>query len=354
MSYQDELFRDLEQKTKEIVNEMPDYMRKFFSHLKGQGMSPRTRLQYAYDLNRFYSYLSSSPGFKSENIKTLTAHDILDKLTIDDYQEYIESLEYYKKTDKNGNVTTSLSSPSMIARKVASLRSMLSYFHKIGEISENISDLIDSPKIPEKTIVALDKDGVARLLKAITDTEGMSDREIKRHKLIEKRDYAIMMLLLGTGIRVSELVGIDLSDIDFYNASILITRKGGDEDEVYFGSQVESALDDYLLNCRDELLKGNEEDAFFVSMQHKRITERSVEILVKNYALKANLNMKVTPHTMRRTYGTNLYEETSDIYLVADALHHASVETTKKHYAKLSKDHKRIAAAKSSTLFENN
>ncbi|MDO5441931.1 MAG: tyrosine-type recombinase/integrase, partial [Bacillota bacterium] len=125
------------------------------------------------------------------------------------------------------------------------------------------------------------------------------------------------------------------------------------QDEVYFGEEVEEALTKYLEDGRDTLLGPNNTDsAFFLSMQHKRLSVRNVEMLIKGYAQKAGLNTKVTPHALRRTFGTNLYEETGDIYLVADALHHASVETTKRHYAKMSKDHKRIAATKSSTLFE--
>ena len=212
---------------------------------------------------------------------------------------------------------------------------------------------MDVPKIPDKNIAVMDKEQVARILAAVKDTEGMSEGELKRHSKIITRDFAIMMLFFGTGIRVSELVGINVSDIDFYNASLLVTRKGGDEDEVYFGDEVEAALSEYLENGRDALLSANvSEQAFFLSMQHKRISVRNVETMIKGYAAKAGLNMKVTPHALRRTFGTNLYEETADIYLVADALHHSSVETTKKHYAKMSKDHKRIAASKSSTLFE--
>ena len=162
------------------------------------------------------------------------------------------------------------------------------------------------------------------------------------------------MLFLGTGLRVSELVGIDFDDIDFYNASILVTRKGGDEDEVFFGQEVQDALSEYFEEGRPALLVPEiEEKAFFISMQHKRLTVRSVQKMIEGYAKKAGLNSNVSPHAMRRSFATNLYDETSDIYLVADALHHASVETTRKHYARMNDEHKRIAAKKSSSMFEN-
>ena len=122
---------------------------------------------------------------------------------------------------------------------------------------------MDLPKIPDKNIVTMDKSQVQRILAAVNDTAGMSEGEILRHSKIIKRDHAIMMLFFGTGIRVSELVGIDISDIDFYNASLLITRKGGDEDEVYFGSEVQEALEDYVLADREALLAGKDDPALF-------------------------------------------------------------------------------------------
>ncbi len=354
MSYQTELYTKINIQANEIISDMPVFAKKFFNHVRDTGMSPRTKLQYAYDMRRFFEYIENSSGFKDVNIKSASPSDILDKLTIDDIQEYIDTLEFYSVEGENGSKETRLSSPSIKARRVSSLRSFYRYYFKIGDITNNLADLMDVPKIPDKKIIVMDRDQVSRILAAVKDTEGLSEKELKRHNKIIKRDFAIMMLFLGTGIRVSELVGIDIEDVDFYMDSILVTRKGGDEDEVYFGEEVEAALLDYTHEDRDMLLAGNtKESALFLSMQHKRISVRSVELMIKAYAQKAGLNMKLTPHALRRTFGTNLYNETGDIYLVADALHHSSVETTKKHYAQMNKDHKRIAAKKSSTLFEN-
>jgi len=354
MSYQSDLYSKINLQANEIISDMPVFAKKFFNHLRDQGMSPRTKLQYAYDMRRFFDYLEGSAGFKGVNLKSCSPSDVLDKLTIDDIQEYIDTLEYYTVLDGENKEIKKLASPSIKARRVSSLRSFYRYYFKIGDITNNLADLMDVPKIPDKKIVVMDKEQVSRILAAVKDTEGLDEKELKRRRKIIKRDYAIMMLFLGTGIRVSELVGIDIEDVDFYMDSIIVTRKGGDEDEVFFGPEVEEALLDYCHEDRDILLAGNtKESALFLSTQHKRIGVRNVEILIKGYAQKAGLNMKLTPHALRRTFGTNLYNETGDIYLVADALHHSSVETTKKHYAQMSKDHKRIAAKKSSTLFED-
>ena len=351
--YQNDLRLSLDKKVDEIVGQLPDFASSFFKDLKIIGKSERTRLEYAYDMKRFFDFIGNQSGFRNVALKSLKATEILDVLTYDDIQEYLDTLNTHPITDKHGKTREVLSSPSSKARKISSLRSFYKYYFKKGKIHSNLSDLMDLPKIPDRNIVVMDKEQVQRILSAVSDTSGMADGERIRHEKIIKRDYAIMMLFFGTGIRVSELVGIDLPDIDFYNASLMITRKGGDEDVVYFGPEVEEAIADYVDSDRSALLAGKEETALFVSMQHKRMSVRSVQLMIKGYAEKAGLNMKVTPHALRRTFASQVYSNTSDIYLVAEALHHSSVETTRKHYARMSKERKREAAKAVSDLFED-
>jgi site-specific recombinase XerD len=157
---------------------------------------------------------------------------------------------------------------------------------------------------------------------------------------------ALLTLLLGTGIRVSECVGLDLNDIDFKNGGIRIHRKGGKEVTVYFGTEVEDALLDYLEERNQMIAEEGSENALFLSMQKKRIAVRSVENLVKKYSRMVTPLKKITPHKLRSTYGTSLYKETGDIYLVADVLGHSDVNTTKKHYAALEDERRRSARNK--------
>ena len=165
------------------------------------------------------------------------------------------------------------------------------------------------------------------------------------HKQTQIRDMAILTLLLGTGIRVSECVGLNLDDVDFDNNAIRVIRKGGNEALVYFGDEVEKALLDYIQGPRKEVqTKSGHENALFISMNNTRITPRSVERLVKKYARLVTTVKKITPHKLRSTFGTALYQETGDIYLVADTLGHKDVNTTKKHYAALDEERKRRAA----------
>ncbi len=230
--------------------------------------------------------------------------------------------------------------------KMSALRSFYGYFFKRQVISKNPTLLVDMPKLHDKAIIRLDTDEVAMLLDYIE--HGCSELTGQRKVYYEKtknRDFAIIILLLGTGIRVSECVGLDIQDVDFKNNGIKVVRKGGNEMVVYFGEEVENALKTYLYTTRKSVnpLPGHE-NALFLSTQRRRIGVQAVENMVKKYAREVTPNKKITPHKLRSTYGTTLYKETGDIYLVADVLGHKDVNTTKKHYAAIDENRRRLAA----------
>ena len=211
-------------------------------------------------------------------------------------------------------------------------------------IEKNPAALVKMPKQHEKNIVRLDVDEIAILLDEAESGEKLTERQKIYHNKTKKRDMAILTLLLGTGIRVSECVGLDLDDVDLKNNGIKIHRKGGAEVVVYFGEEVRNALCGYMEERKLITPVSGDENALFLSMQKRRIGVRAVENLVKKYA-KLVTNLKnITPHKLRSTYGTSLYRETGDIYLVADVLGHKDVNTTKKHYAAIEEDRRRSAA----------
>ena len=187
---------------------------------------------------------------------------------------------------------------------------------------------------------------MALLLDAVESGEKLSKRQAVFHEKNKVRDLALMTLLLGTGIRVSECVGLDLKDVDLNNGGIRIHRKGGKEVVVYFGDEVEDALLPYLEQRKRVIAEDGSENALFLSLQNRRISVRAVENLVKKYSQTVTSLKKITPHKLRSTYGTSLYRETGDIYLVADVLGHTDVNTTKKHYAAMDDDRRRYARDK--------
>ena len=266
---------------------------------------------------------------------------LLDQLTRMDIEEYLEYITLYQKDGKD--VTNDERGKS---RKLASLRSFYNYFYQNEMIEKNPAALVPLPKKHEKEIIRLEPNEVATLLDQVEEGAKLTKKELEYHKKTKVRDVALLTLLLGTGIRVSECVGLDLQDINFDVNGIKILRKGGYEAVIYFGDEVETALREYLLEREHIIPCEGHENALFLSLQNKRIAVRSVENLVKKYASRVTTLKKITPHKLRSTYGTALYQESNDIYLVADVLGHKDVNTTRKHYAAQADERRRSAANK--------
>lgn len=337
-AYHEKVNIENEKKLRELMQQLPRFCREFFIGIE-PSTSSRTRIAYAYDLGVFFNYLHENNNTLNKMDITDFPISILEQLTAMDIEEYLQYLKYYTH---NGSEHTNDERGQM--RKLATLRSFYNYFYRKEIIEKNPAVLVQMPKRHEKTIVRLDIDEVAILLDEAESGEKLTERQKAYHEKTKKRDMAILTLLLGTGIRVSECVGLDLNDIDPKNNGIKIHRKGGKEMMVYFGDEVADALDDYL----DERLKMNPQEgsteALFLSLQNKRINVRSVQNLVKKYSQLVTTVKNITPHKLRSTYGTNLYRETGDIYLVADVLGHSDVNTTRRHYAAQADERRRMAA----------
>ncbi len=333
-------------KMREVVATLPSFCKQFFRGIE-EYTSSRTRLAYAYDIRVFFEYMHSHNSVCSKSEITSYPISILDQITREDIEEYMEYITYYLKDEKEYT-----NNEKGKKRKLSALKSFYKYYFCSELIQTNPAALVPLPKMHEKEIVRLDPDEVAILLDQVEDGDKLTKNQQRYHHKTQLRDVALLTLLLGTGIRVSECVGLDIHDIDFKNNGIKIRRKGGYETVVYFGEEVCDALNDYLEQRHHIIPLEGHEDAFFLSMQNRRITVRAVENLVKKYASTVTGLKKITPHKLRSTYGTELYKETGDIYLVADVLGHKDVNTTRKHYAAL-EDNRRRMAAKAVHLREN-
>ena len=324
-----------------ILKELPPFCTDFFRGIEPR-TSARTRLAYAYDLKTFFDFLKqANPELKTKELRDFPL-SILDEIKLMDLEEYMEYLKCYS-TEKREDL---MNTERGIMRKVSTVKSFYNYFYRTERIQNNPASLLQLPKIHEKEIIRLDVDEVARFLDEVEDGECLTEKQKAYHAKTKLRDLAMMTLLLGTGLRVSECVGLNINDVDFRNGGLRIHRKGGKEVIVYFGAEVEYALQDYLSEREHIVPEEGSEEALFLSMQRKRINVRSVEKMVKKYAQLVTPQKKITPHKLRSTYGTNLYRETGDIYLVADVLGHSDVNTTKKHYAALEDERRRSARNK--------
>lgn len=328
------------EKLRLMEKELPSFCTIFFRGLSDQ-ISTRTMVAYAYDLQIFFHYVIQHilkddsiqmSDLSLEHLKGITKFDI---------EDYMEYLSYYEGAD--GTIHTNDERGK--GRKLSSLKTLYNYFYEAQLLPTNPASIVHVPKYHEKEIIRLEPNEVAKLLDIVENGSGqVSKKQESFQKLTRDRDLCLLTLLLGTGIRVSECVGLNISDVDFDNNAIRIIRKGGNEAVVYFGDEVEDALRFYLEKRRKIIPLGGHEDALFLSIQNRRITVRAVENLVKKYSSQVTSLKKITPHKLRSTYGTELYRESGDIYLVASVLGHKDVNTTRKHYANMDEDRKRRAA----------
>lgn len=341
LSYHEKENIENTKKLRKLLKELPPFCGDFFRGIEPR-TSSRTRIAYAYDLLTFFSFLKQeNPLFRNMNPEAF-ALSHLDQIQVMDLEEYMEFLKCHSTDAYEDLVNTERG----IMRKMSSLKSFYNYFFRNERLTTNPAALIQLPKLHEKEIIRLEIDEVARLLDLVEAGDALTKKQKEYHDKTKIRDLALMTLLLGTGIRVSECVGLNINDVDFHTGGVRIHRKGGKEVIVYFGTEVEYALNDYMDERKHIVAEAGHEEALFLSMQNKRLNVRSVENLVKKYAKIITPLKKITPHKLRSTYGTNLYRETGDIYLVADVLGHADVNTTKKHYAALEDERRRSARNK--------
>ncbi len=339
-NYHDEQNKQNILKMRAVLDTLPGFCRTFFRGIE-EYTSTRTRLAYAYDIRLFFEFIQENNSCYSKmDIKDFPI-TLLDQITRLDIEEYLEYLTLYQRKGKE--ITNDERGK---ARKLASLRSFYNYYYQNELIESNPASLVPLPKRHEKEIIRLEPNEVAILLDQVEEGTKLTKKELEYHKKTKVRDVALLTLLLGTGIRVSECVGLDITDVNFDEGGLKIRRKGGYETVIYFGEEVETALLDYMEERENIVPAEGHENALFLSLQNRRMAVRSVENLVKKYSSRVTTLKKITPHKLRSTYGTTLYKETGDIYLVADVLGHKDVNTTRKHYAAMEEERRRLAANK--------
>lgn len=323
-----------------ICDELPPYVKHFFRAIQ-QSKSSRTRLGYARDIKTFYEYVCEAYTDKPCNSLKDVSLDILssiDAMFIEDYMDYLQMYTKDGRTFTNGKAS--------IRRKITALSVFYAYYYKNDLVTGNPVAKIERPRLQDKQIVRMDAAETANFLDTVEFGNNLTNKQLQYHKKTKTRDLALLTLMLSTGIRISECVGLDINDVDFNNMCIKITRKGGKEAIVYFSDETSDPLQAYIEERKKIDAEKGHENALFLSSQKKRIGVRTVENLVKKYSQSAVPLKHITPHKLRSTYGTALYQETSDIYLVADVLGHTDVNTTRKHYADIDNERKRLARNK--------
>lgn len=324
------------EKLDKLLTNYPSWVHDFFRG-KSESTSVRTRISYAYDIGIFLDFLSK----KIFNVPILEITlEQFSEVTVQDIEHYVSYLTVYTR---DGVRHTNLEGGKF--RKIASLKSFYNYYFKRKLIPDNPTFVIDRPKLKDDDeIIQLDANEVVHLLDGVEKGEFLKGRQRQFHKHTQKRDLALMSLLLGTGMRVSECMGVNENDLDFKENGVRIVRKGGKKTILYFNEEVAKALQEYMAEKR-VLGHISDDDALFVSLHRKRMSVRAIQAMVRKYSdQNEHIDKKISAHKLRSTYGTNLYRELNDIYLVADALGHRDVNTTKNYYAKMDKERRKLAA----------
>lgn len=329
---------DKQNTLRNYLSELPDFVFRFIDYYY-DGESVNTQLAFALDIKIFLNFLLVTKKFPYDTLEEFSDND-MEQISVDDLLEYKSYLKQYTLTytDADGQPysRTHRNSSFGINRKMSSLRSLFSYLYKTDKISQNITLKVDMNKLVQKIKKPLTLQETMRLMDVILNGEKyFKGRLLTEYLNRKKRDVALYLTYLGTGVRVSELVNLDVSDIDFETSSFTVTRKGGNEDEIFMPVQVENELLEYL-EWRKE--QNYNTSALFVSRNGDRLTISSVEHNLKTYCLAAGITNKdkTRPHALRRTFACTLLEEGVDIKMVAELMGHKNIEVTHKFYAQYS------------------
>ena len=321
----------------ELQKQLPAHMKPYLSNIE-LSKRVRTAIAYTRDLITFMKYIQEvNPLYTDMLIKDIP-HECMECLTYDDINYFLQYLKQNNGTNAHYNAENALN------RMMCTLRGYFGFEVAREHIQKNPMLGAAKPQAPkEKPIERLRPDQVNQLLQGIEASESGSDRSRAFTVHTQLRDTAIATLLLNTGIRVSECVGLDVKDINFEEMSVCVVRKGGRIEYVYMNDETAKAIRDYIELERPDFLPNPKEPALFLSNRRQRMAVRSIQAMFEKYGRSILQKDNLHPHTLRKTYGTMLYEATSDIGLVSETLGHKSVDTTRKHYADISEQHKKIA-----------
>lgn len=322
---------------REYTEQLPDFVTEYLIEYY-TGESVNTQIGYAIDIRVFFNYLKAEVLKKVDDIKNITIKDI-DNLKVTDlirFKSYLREYEQETHTVTGKIIKrTYRNSAYGINRKMSAVRGMFIYLYKTEQIKENITDKVDFAKLHQKIKKRLTSQETCDLLDVIYNGEKYYEgRLLTEYKKRKARDTAIFTTYLGTGIRVSELINLNIEDLDLDTNSFIVTRKGGDQQEIFMPQQVKETISEYL-EQEKKLRETIEKGPLFLSRNSKRFTTAGIEKLLKNYCRTVSITNpdKTRPHALRRTFACQLLEDGVDIKMVAELLGHKNIEVTHKYYA---------------------
>lgn len=334
-----DIYKPLEEKLRRRIKVLPDVAVKFLSSTNNK---IRTQIEYAKDLTLFFEFLVETGKIEKENTALIDIEDIK-TITVDDIEDFLDYLIEYTRTyvSRSGKtvVQTFENSPIGISRKRATLHRFFKFLVKRELLDVDVTEKLEEERIPSHRDIKdrIQPEELQRLFQVILeDKEIESTRSYKFHQKVKYRDYIIILLLAYTGIRVGELVQMDINDIYVKRKYFEILRKGGKKARIVMPERIIEDISDYV-EMRKKM-EGVDSNALFISLRKKRISDVTIREMLKKYQERSGIDIHLTPHIFRRTFGTNHYNTYKDMYLTAQVLGHSSAETTRRHYADPSRE----------------
>jgi integrase/recombinase XerD len=290
---------------------MDDHVGHFLNFLSVEkGASGNTIAAYKNDLAQFDSFVVELKGNGRPR-----EWELLERSLIIDYLVKLKARNYAEAT---------------VARKVAAIKSFFGYLTAEGIIRNNPAENLESPRVGRSLPKPL----------SVTQIDELLEQPIKRNTPEAKRDRAMLELLYATGLRVSELVALDVNDVNLHGSYVRCMGKGSKERTIPIHEQAASAVKDYLDEGRPPLVKARREDALFVNRRGERLTRQGFWLILKQYAKEANIEAHVTPHTLRHSFATHMLKGGMNLRQVQELLGHANISTTGV-YTQVANEHQR-------------
>lgn len=265
-----------------------DYISEFLSYLElDMNYSNNTILSYDNDLKKIESYYNKK--------------DLL-KLNVNDLIKYISVLSDL--------------APSTVSHNISTLKAFYNYFLKVGKIKTNPTDALKSPKLGTHLPVYLTEEEVNKLL----------DIEVK--DAFSARNKAILEVMYGTGLRISEVINLEFKNIDVEDCIVRVMGKGSKERIIPINDVAINALNNYLENYRSSMLKGDINNYLFLNNHGKQMTRQGIFKMIKQECLVKGIKKDVSPHTLRHTFATHLLQNGADLRIIQELLGHSDISTT--------------------------
>lgn len=334
-SYKYETQQAYKERVEQLLTALPEFCKQYL-YAKETNLSELTIASYAYNLRVFFVYLAThNPYFEK---KAHLTKDYDDKLTLNHPDITIDDISELQTSDIEEfkhDMLMAGNSKDTLSHYISALNGLWKYLVKNKYLKYNPVEGVERLKPKQKKIVVLENEEDERFLNCVMFGTGLTAKQLQYHNRDKERDIAIYFLFLDTGIRISELVGLNLRDFDFESHCFGVIRKGGNYQKIYMSDQCEEYIKEYIDIRESRYKPDHEENALFIGVNGKRLTVRAIQKQTQKY-VAASLPRKpdkVTPHKFRSTYATSLLEQTGDIKLVSELLGHANVTTTEK-YAK--------------------